>query len=204
MQSIEDKILSRIYGRGRGWAFTQKDFASLGSRSSIDLALHRLGKKKIIKRVFRGIYNYPRYSKKLEQILSPDIDQVAQALARKFGWQIQPSGPAALNILGLSTQVQAKYIYKSSGPDRSYNIGKIELVFQNTPSKEARFQHYESAIIVQALKSLGLNRITPEVITSIKKWLDAEKRPKILKDTRTATSWVYDAIRKICGETDNG
>lgn len=26
MQPIEKKVLSRIYGRGRGWAFTKVDF----------------------------------------------------------------------------------------------------------------------------------------------------------------------------------
>jgi len=41
----------------------------------------------------------------LDTTLEADIDKVAKALARKFGWNIQVSGNAALNILGLSTQV---------------------------------------------------------------------------------------------------
>ena len=28
MQAIEQKILSRVYGRGRGWAFTKIDFVA--------------------------------------------------------------------------------------------------------------------------------------------------------------------------------
>ena len=32
MQSIEDKVIARIYGYGRGWAFSQTDFTDLGSR----------------------------------------------------------------------------------------------------------------------------------------------------------------------------
>ncbi len=54
-----------------------------------------------------GVDDYPRFSKFLDQSLSPDIDQVARALARKFRWRIQPSGATALNFLGLSTQVPA-------------------------------------------------------------------------------------------------
>ena len=102
MPSIENKAASRIRGKGRGWAFSQHELIDLGSRSAIDLALHRLEHKGLIRRVIRGIYEYPRFSKLLEQQLGPDIDQVAQALARKFGWRIQASGPAAQNILGLS------------------------------------------------------------------------------------------------------
>jgi hypothetical protein len=40
--------------------------------------------------------------------LSPDIDRVAQALARKLGWRILAHGPSVLNLIGLSTQVPAQ------------------------------------------------------------------------------------------------
>ncbi len=36
MQSIENKVISRIYGRSRGWAFTKADFSSDFKRASID------------------------------------------------------------------------------------------------------------------------------------------------------------------------
>jgi len=42
----------------------------------------------------------------VQQELSPDFDQVAQAFARKFNWRIQPSGDAALNLLGFIHQKQ--------------------------------------------------------------------------------------------------
>src|SRR5277367_6165672 len=126
-QSIEDKLVSRIYGNGRGWAFSQADFADLGGRSAIDLALHRREHDGIIRRVIRGIYDYPGYSKTLRGPVSPDIDQVAHALARKFVWRIQPDGATAQNLLGLSTQVPAQAVYLSDGPDRSYALGKTSL-----------------------------------------------------------------------------
>lgn len=56
-QSIENTVLSRIYGTGRGWAFSKRDFPQLGSRAAIDLSLHRLLKKGVIRRVIRGIYD---------------------------------------------------------------------------------------------------------------------------------------------------
>ena len=56
----------------------------------------------------RGIYDYPKYSELLKKQLSPDIEQVSRAYARKFNWKIEVSGESALNILGLSTQVVVK------------------------------------------------------------------------------------------------
>ena len=203
-QSIEDKLVSRIYGSGRGWAFSQADFADLGSRSAIDLALHRRKREGIIRRVIRGIYDYPRDSKALRGPVSPDIDQVAHALARKFAWRIQPDGATAQNLLGLSTQVPARIVYLSDGPDRSYTVGKTLLAFEHTALKEAGFKLPESRLIVQALKAYGENRITRKIIAQIRKKFDRTLRKRILIDTKTATGWVYAAIQEIAKEASNG
>jgi Family of unknown function (DUF6088) len=197
MQTIENKIVSRIYGNGRGWTFSQKDFADLAARSTTDWALHRLQGSGTIRRVLRGLYDYPRFSEFLQVELSPSLDSVAQALARKFGWQIQPSGATALNLIGLSTQVPGRVVYLSDGPDRTYRIGKTSLLFEHATLKEAKFKHQESGLIVQALKSLGQERVDDAVIEKIRRWLPARMRAKVRAETKRATGWVYEAIAKI-------
>jgi len=203
-QTIENKLSYRIRGNGSGWAFSPKDFLDLGGRPTVDSALHRLTQRGEIRRVVRGIYDYPRFSKLLDQQLSPDVDQVARAIARKFGWRIQPSGAMAANLLGLSTQVPARAVYLSDGPDRSYKIGNTTLAFEHTALKEAGFRLRESGLIVQALKSLGPERVTSEVISKIRAWLPEALRTKVLADTRTATGWVYTAIQQITDRNLNG
>jgi hypothetical protein len=203
-QAIEQKILSRIYGNGRGWAFSPADFADLGARPTIDSALHRREREGVIRRVIRGIYDYPRQSKALGGPVSPNIDKVADALARKFVWRIQPNGATAQNLLGLSTQVPARLVYLSDGPDRSYTVGKTSLAFEHTALKEAGFKLQESRLVVQALKELGEGRITPKIITQIRKKFDPALRRRILLDTKTATGWVYAAIQEIAQEDGNG
>jgi hypothetical protein len=199
-QSSENKILKRVRGAGSSWSFSPRDFLDLGERATIDSALHRLAAKGQVRRVIRGIYDYPRYSELLKQQLSPDIDQVARAVARKFRWRIQPSGATALNLLGLSTQVPARVVYLSDGPDKSFKVGNTTLAFEHTALKEAGFKLGESGLIVQALKSLGQERITPEVISKIRIWLPTSLRSRVLADTKTATGWVYSAIQQIAQE----
>lgn len=203
-QPIEKQASNRIHGNGRGWAFSPRDFGDLAGRATIDSALHRLEQKQKIRRVIRGLYDYPQWSKLLGQELSPDVDQVAHALSRKFGWRIQPSGAVAQNLLGLSTQVPARAVYLTDGPDRTYRIGKMTLVFEHTALKEAGFKLRESGLIVQALKSLGPKRITPEVIYKIRRWLPRRLWAKVLSDSRTATGWVYAAIQQITQQESNG
>ncbi len=199
-QTVAYKILSCIHGKGRGWTFSPKDFSDLGSRSSIDVSPHRLLAKDTIRRVIRGIYDFPRYSERLKRTVSPDLDQVARALARKFGWHIQPTGMAALNALNLSTQVQGQYAYQSDGPSRTYRIGEQNLIFQHAQRKESGFKHHESALMVQGLKTLGVDRITPETIGKLREWLSPELRTKVIKDTGLVTGWIREAILRICQE----
>lgn len=102
-QRIENKVISRIFGRGRGWSFPKTDFVAEFGEASIHQTHSSLTKADKIRRVCRGVYDYPCYSKLLDCQLSPDIDHVARALALKFNWLIQPSDAATLNLLGLST-----------------------------------------------------------------------------------------------------
>lgn len=198
MNSSKQKVLSKIYGHGRGWAFSKSDFIKSISSDSIDKALSTLVKESKIRRIDRGIYDYPKYSELLQQNLSPDIDQVAQAYARKFNWRIQASGDAALNILGLSTQVPGRYIYLSDGPNRDYKIMHTTLEFKKSALKEAGFKYSLSSLVVQAIKALGKDRITPEIITKFKTKIDSKMNEKILKDTASATIWVYEVVKQIC------
>jgi len=45
------------------------------------------------------------------------------------------------------------------------------LVFEHTALKEAGFKLRESGLIVQALKSLGPDGVTPDVISKIRRWM---------------------------------
>lgn len=199
MKSIEDKMLSKIYGYGKGYSFSSSDFIQDFSINNIDKALSTLTKQNKIRRIARGLYDYPKYSEFLKQDLNADIDQAARAIARKFNWQIEISGESALNLLGLSTQVPAKYIYLSNGPNRVYMIqDTMNLEFKKSALKNIGFKYKESSIIVQALKSLGKENITNDTISKIKAYVDPKFYEKILTDTKTATTWIYEIIKIIC------
>ena len=200
MYSLHDKAFYFISGHGRGWAFSSNDLLAKFSRQQADNVLSDLVKDGKIRRVCRGIYDYPKYSEFLKQELSPDIDQVARAFARKFNWRIEVLGDTALNMLGLSTQVVAKYVYLSDGPNRSYDILGTTLEFKKSSLKNIGFKYKESSLIVQALKALGKERVTDEVIETIRKRIEPKMYGKILKDTQSSTVWIYEAIKQICRE----
>ena len=82
MIKISDIILRRIRAKKRGWVFTPKNFTDIALRSAIDVTLHRLIKKGVIRKLDKGIYDYPIIHPKLG-ILAPDPDLIAKAIASK-------------------------------------------------------------------------------------------------------------------------
>ena len=201
--SIEKKIVARIYGNGKGWAFSQTDFTDLSTTATCYWVLHRLVQTGTIRRVLRGVYDYPRFSTLLQQHVPPDIHQVALALARKFGWRIQPGGAEALNLIGISTQVPSRFVYLSDGPSRSYLIDATTLAFKHQALKEAGLRHEESGILLQGLKEIGQSHLNGSILEQMRKWLPVSKRALVLRDTKGVTSWVYDALKHICREDRN-
>ena len=96
-QSIDKKIISRIYGHGRGWVFTPDYFSDLGSRDAIASALKRHRQSGRIRQLARGLYDYPR-TDSLLGMLTPSPDDVAKALAGRDAVRLQPSGAYAANL----------------------------------------------------------------------------------------------------------
>jgi hypothetical protein len=204
MQSIEDKVINRVYGNGKGYAFSQNDFSDLGTPDAIRKALSRFEQSGTIRRVIRGIYDYPRFSQILNSQLSPDIQQVAFALARKFNWRITPTGDTALNLLGVSTQVPARYVYLCDGTNRSYEIGKTHLAFNKATLKEIGFKYQESDLLVQAIRALGKENMTDVIIDKMSKAIDATKCDRIIRDTKMTTTWIHEMIKQVCRQSING
>ncbi len=198
MKNISESIFYFIAGHGRGWAFSSSDLAGRFARQQIDNALSDLAEANKIRRIARGLYDYPRFSDLLQKTLSPDIDQVANAYARKFNWRIEVSGDSALNLLGLSTQIPAQYIYLSDGPSKSYDVMGVQLTFKKSSLKDIGFKHRESTLIVQALKALGKEHLSESVFAKIREQIDAKNYAKILRDTQGSTGWIYEAIKRIC------
>lgn len=196
---LYEKVFYFVSSHGRGWVFSSNDLIKNFDRQQIDNVLSDLVKDKKIRRVSRGIYDYPKYSKFLKKELNPNINQVAYTYARKFNWRIEISGESALNMLNLSSQIQAKYIYLSDGSNKTYKIlDNTTLEFKKTVLKDIGFKYQESSLIVHALKALGKEHITIEVINKIKRQVDSNMYDKILKDTQSTTVWVYEIIKQIC------
>ena len=91
-QSIDSQIHARIRRGGLGSVFVPTEFLDLGSREAIDVSLHRLARKGVIRRLARGVYDFPKTHPVLGP-LQPSAETIAKALARV---EVQPGWPSDL------------------------------------------------------------------------------------------------------------
>ena len=161
-----NKIRRRIAAKGRGAVFTPSDFLDLGSRAAIDQALSRFAERQVIRRLARGIYDYPRISPRFG-LLSPDLDAVASAIARKDGRVVQVSPARAANTLGLTSQVPAKAVYLTDGPTRTRRIGSQTLVMRNAAAKNLVGAGTPAGTVFQALRHLGKDGVDDAIVSRI-------------------------------------
>ena len=195
-----DAIKHRIQEYPLGYAFHVADFTDLADYDTVKQSLARLERNGKIRRVLRGIYDKPAYSELLQEEAAPAPLQIADALARRYNWAISLSGEAALNLLGLSTQVPASWTFISSGPYKTYEVGKLRLEFQHRSDKQLYGMSHKTVLIVQAMKAIGRKNLNQDVMLSFKHQLFDKDKKVLLHEGKVAPHWIYAGIKEICKE----
>ncbi len=195
-----NKILTKIKKNGNNKVFIANDFLKIASYETSKKILNRLTENGEIKKIMSGLYYRPYYSKLLREYEKPNPHEIAVAIARKFNWNIAPEGNTALNFLGLSTQVSAKWTYISDGSYKTFNIENIKIEFKHRNNKEVSGMSINTALIIQALKTLGKSNVNEIVIKKIQNNLTIKDKKKILKEAEKTTIWIYEIIKIICSE----
>ena len=191
---IEERIMSYPYGT----AFSASDFLDIADANAVSQALFRIERDGTIRRVINGVYDKPAFSQIIQEYGIPRVDKVAEALARRFNWNIAPSGNTALNILHISTQVPNAWEYVSDGPYRDYLIGKVPLKFKHVMPREINGYSPITVMVIQGIRAIGKGNMTREQVDRFSSVITAEDRETLLKEARTASGWIYREIKNIC------
>ena len=196
MQSIVSKIKKRIYGKSRGFVFTKSHFLDLRNRVAVAKALERLADSGTIRRLDRGLYDYPKKHPALGE-LPANYENIAQALAGRDSLKIQPSGAYAANLLGLTDQVPAKIIFLNDGTNRIMQINKQQIVLKRTTPKNMATAGRVSGLVIQALRHLGQNHVDGKIIRMLKEKLSPKDKRQLIKDIRYAPAWIETIFRQL-------
>lgn len=187
--------MRRARAAGRGGVFTPTDFLDVGARAAIDQALSRLTKGGKLRRLARGLYDFPKVHPKLGP-LSPAPDDVAQALARETGSQLQIAGARAVNVLGLTTQVPAKSTYLTDGPSRRVVLGERVVDLRHASSKHLIAPGSAAGTVFQALRHVGPLRAA-DVVQIAASRLSASDKRTLASTATLAPAWMRPTLMSI-------
>ena len=195
--SVSDRIMRRARATGRGGVFTPTDFLDVAARAAVDQALSRMAKAGKLRRLARGLYDFPKVHPKLGA-LSPTPDDVARALARETGSQAQIAGAHAANALGLSMQVPAKSLYLTDGPSRRIVLGKRVVDLRHASPKHLIAPGSPAGTVVQALRHVGPMRAADVAQIATRRLSTSDKRVLASSAVR-APAWMRPTLISIGG-----
>jgi len=200
VESSVDASISRQVRRAKpGTVFTPALFAGLGGRAAIDKALQRLVARDELRRLSRGLYDKPRQDPLLGT-LWPSVDAVVAALTGKDKLRLQPTGAYAANLLGLSDQVPARVEFLTDGTSRTVRAGPMQIVLKRTTPRQMAAAGRTSGLVIQALRSLGPEHVTPERLERLRRSVPAAERRTLLADLAVAPGWMQSILRALAAE----
>jgi hypothetical protein len=125
---------------------------------------------------------------------------LVRAWAKKNGLRVVPSGAHAANVLGLSTQVPAKIVYYTNGRTKPLRLGPYSIKLLNRGPKTTDVDGRMAPLVFQALRHLGRNGVTPEVVDRLRSILSRKDKAELKRNLRYATAWIVPMIEQIADE----
>lgn len=194
--SVDSSILRTLSERGRGWVFTPADLRGLGSRDAVASALKRYKASGIVRQLAWGVYDYPVVDPFFGDV-PPDLERVVQAIAVRDAVRVQPGGAMAANALGLSTQVPVKQVYLTDGRTQRIVIGRNEILLKHTTPRSMATAGRISGLVFQALRFLGKERVTDDIVHALQNRLRHEDVHQIKIDVAYAPAWIAHVLKPL-------
>ncbi|BCO31171.1 hypothetical protein TspCOW1_12740 [Thiohalobacter sp. COW1] len=178
-----------------GELFTLADISKYGTQGAVGKELSRLAAAGAIERVARGIYMRPKHSRYIGKVAPSAID-VAKAIARRSGAIVQVHGAEAARQMGLTSQMQMKQVFWTSGPSTRFRLGALEIRMQHVSPHKLAMADRPAGLALTALWYLGRREATPEMIAQIRRRLPETEFEALRSLEGTMPSWMREAIRQ--------
>lgn len=197
--SLAQTILRHIRRKGLGAVFTAHDFTDLGTRAARDQALSRMARSGEIRRVARGVYDIPKVHAVIGP-LSPTPAAVADALARHSDADVQISGAAAANALGLSDQVPAGSSWITDGRSRRVHIGRLPIVLNHVDRRANPCIGTTAGLAISALSFLGKGNVSAADVARLATILGPVDKRRLRQASPILPGWLGVVVGQVAAQ----
>lgn len=187
-------IRSRIRKFARGRVFRPGDLIPFGPRACVDQVLLDLVRSGEVRRLARGVFARPRLSPLVGEVL-PGAWEVAEAIVRSEGGQLEIHGAEAARKLGLSTQMQVRPVFYTTARSRTVRLENGgEVTLQHVAARRLAFRGTPVGLALNALWYLGREHVTADVVAQISRKLPAGAFADLCNATAVMPGWMAKVV----------
>jgi hypothetical protein len=119
-----------------------------------------------------------------------------QAIAEQRGEPVVPSGAAAANKLGLTTQVPVREVYLTSGPTKKLQLGNQVVELRHAPAWQLVLPGRPAGDLIRALAWLGPEHAS-SAIEAVRGTLSESERNAAIELRRMLPTWMAQQVSKL-------
>ena len=183
---MENTVVQQIRKRITRSKFGEIFFVSSFSQYDVEYVtklLAQFEKEGLITRIAKGVYVKARKTR--FGTLYPSAYELVTEIAKRDKAKVIPTGATAANRLGFSTQVPMNTIFLTTGSGRKLKLGNRTVTLKHGAPKNFAFRGRLMSELVQALRSIGENNITPK---------DETRIGQLFTETPEADTIEYDLL----------
>ncbi|MCD8281914.1 MAG: DUF6088 family protein, partial [Prevotella sp.] len=120
----------------------------------------------VLERLAKGVYYKPIVTR--FGTVYPTTEKIVRCIADRDHAEILPTGEAALNALGFSTQVPVNPVYITTGSPRVIKIGNKTIRLKSRVPSICAFRSKLMPVLVAALKAKGRKNVGEEDLQHIR------------------------------------
>ena len=196
MDGTQTLILEQLRTMGRGKIFFAQDFTMLGTPKNVRQALCSLTDDRIISRLARGVYCYPKIVGEYSmRTIYPSTEEIAEAIAERSCIRIVPYGDQAAYLMGFTSLQIGRYTYLTDGAPRMIKCNYTTITFNHT--SEVRifsFINRTMQLLSLAIRAVGKDGMTPEIRALAAEHLMKVPKEEFQEDIKLCPGWVADII----------
>lgn len=182
------KIKEYIQSIPRGRLFTARALQHLASPANTRKVLERLVQSGEIQRTARGIYVKPKKTRFSEAL--PSAKEIALASAKAHGETIAMHGAEAARQLQLTTQVQTRPVFYTSGNTRKIHAGNLTILLQHVGPRKLALPNTMAGTVISALWYLGKEHVTQETLNRLALKITKNELNQTLKNMGLMPAWM--------------
>ncbi len=144
----------------------------------------------------RGVYVRPRAHPVLGNV-TPAPEAAVRVAARARGQRLEIGGPEAARRFGLTTQVPMQTTFLTSGRSRIFAVGRRSVRLEHVSDTYLAHAGTPAGAALSALRHVGRDGLTPEVVERVLDRLDAPNRRRLMRSARRLPPTLAHALGAV-------